>query len=50
VVEGDLQQDHLHRDHDERLDEEGVVELRAGVVEYPAARGVSGCCALVRSG
>ncbi len=44
MVQRDLQQDDLHRDHDDRLDEERIVVFRAGVVEYPAARGrVSRC-------
>ena len=38
MVEGDLQQDDLHEHHDARLDEERVVELCAGIVEYPARR------------
>lgn len=38
VIQRNLQQNHLHRDHDERLDEKRIVEFRTGVVEYPNAR------------
>ena len=42
MVQGDLQQDHLHRNHDERLDEERLVEFRTGVVEDPDAHALAG--------
>ena len=42
VVQGDLQQDHLHGDHDERLDEERLVEFCTGVVENPGALALAG--------
>lgn len=41
MVESDLQQDHLHYNHDDGLDQQGIVEVRLGPVEEPGRGEVS---------
>lgn len=38
MVEGDLQQDRLHDYHNKSLNEQGIVEARAGPVKYSWGR------------
>lgn len=38
VVKPDLQQDELHADHDEGLDQESSIVFRSGIVEDPVGR------------
>jgi hypothetical protein len=39
VVKSDLQQDELHADHDEGLDQESSIVFRSGIVEDPVEKG-----------
>lgn len=37
MIQSNLQENKLHDYHDNRLYQEGIIESRAGVVEYPAS-------------